>query len=104
MQTLLPQIRYWIRTGFVAANKIVSLQMPEVYAIVRGKIGKPVEFGLNWGMTRLRGGFLFGGPGERQARVGRCEISNPRREGPHRPVWTRPARLCIRSGRLEPRQ
>jgi hypothetical protein len=43
----------------VAANKIVSLQIPEVYAIVRGKIGKTVEFGLNWGITRLRGGFLL---------------------------------------------
>ncbi len=59
MQKLLPQIRYWIRTGFVAANKIVSLQMPQVYAIVRGKIGKTVEFGLNWGIARLRGGYLL---------------------------------------------
>lgn len=59
MQTLLPQIRYWIRTGWVAANKIVSLQIPEVYAIVRGKVGKAVEFGLNWGIRRLRGGFLL---------------------------------------------
>ena len=48
MQTLLPQIRYWIRTGWVAANNIVNLQIPELYAIVRGKIGKEVEFGLNW--------------------------------------------------------
>lgn len=59
MRGLLPQIRYWIRTGWVAANKIVSLQMPEVYAIVRGKVGRPVEFGINWGITRLRGGFLL---------------------------------------------
>jgi hypothetical protein len=49
MQTLLPQIRYWLRTGFVAKNKIVSLYIPEIYAILRGKIGKPIEFGLNWG-------------------------------------------------------
>jgi len=59
MQTLLPQIRYWIKTGWVAANKIVNLQIPEIYAIVRGKVGKNVEFGLQWGMTRLRGGFLL---------------------------------------------
>jgi len=59
METLLPQIRYWIRTGWVAANKIVNLQIPELYAIVRGKIGKEVEFGLNWGIRRLRGGFLL---------------------------------------------
>lgn len=59
MQTLLPQIRYWIRTGFVAKNKLVSLHIPEIYAIVRGKVGKAVEFGLNWGIERLRGGFLL---------------------------------------------
>jgi hypothetical protein len=26
---------------------------------VRGKVAKPVEFGLSWGITRLRGGFLL---------------------------------------------
>jgi hypothetical protein len=59
MQTLLPQIRYWLRTGFVAKNKIVSLYIPQIYAILRGKVGKPIEFGLNWGIERLRGGFLL---------------------------------------------
>ena len=58
MSTLLPQIRYWIRTGFVASGKIISLHIPQLYAIVRGKVGKSVEFGLNWGITRLRGGYL----------------------------------------------
>lgn len=48
MRALLPQIRYWIRTGFVAKNKIVSLYIPQIYAILRGKVGKPIEFGLNW--------------------------------------------------------
>lgn len=59
MTTLLPQIRHWVRTGFVAPNKIISLQVPELYAIVRNKVGKAVEFGLSWGLTRLRGGFLL---------------------------------------------
>ena len=59
MEKLIPQIRYWLRTGFVAKDKIVSLHMPELYSIVRGKIGKTVEFGLNWGFTRLKGGFLL---------------------------------------------
>lgn len=59
MTTLLPQIRYWIRTGFVAANKIVSVHIPELYSVVRGKVGKAVEFGLQWGIARLRGGFLL---------------------------------------------
>jgi hypothetical protein len=56
---LVPQIRYWLRTGFVAVGKIISLQIPELYSIVRGKVGKTVEFGLTWGITRLRGGFLL---------------------------------------------
>ncbi len=59
MGKLLPQIRYWLKSGFVAADKIISLQIPELYSIVRGKVGKPVEFGLTWGITRLRGGFLL---------------------------------------------
>ena len=59
MNKLLPQIRYWLRTGWVAPDKIVSLHIPELYSIVRGKVGKAVEFGLTWGFTRLRGGFLL---------------------------------------------
>ncbi len=59
MGKLLPQIRYWIRTGFVASAKIVSLFIPQLYSIVRGKVGKPVEFGLSWGITRLAGGYLL---------------------------------------------
>jgi molybdopterin converting factor small subunit len=59
MSRLLPQIRYWIRTGFVASGKIISLHIPQLYSIVRGKVGKSVEFGLNWGITRLRGGYLL---------------------------------------------
>ena len=59
MSRLIPQIRYWLRTGQVAVDKIVSLHIPQLYSVVRGKVGKAVEFGLNWGITRLRGGFLL---------------------------------------------
>lgn len=59
MGKLVPQIRYWLKTGYVAANKIINLKIPELYSIVRGKVGKPVEFGLSWGITRLRGGYLL---------------------------------------------
>jgi transposase, IS5 family len=59
MNKLLPQIRYWIQTGRVATDKIINLHIPELYSIVRGKVGKPVEFGLNWGIMRLRGGFVL---------------------------------------------
>ena len=60
METLLPQIRHFIDTGFVAAGKIIHLQMPELYSIVRGKAGKKVEFGLKWGINRVGGGFVAG--------------------------------------------
>jgi len=59
MRRLVPQIRYWLRTGWVAKDKIVSLHIPELYSIVRNKVGKAVEFGLSWGIARLRGGFLL---------------------------------------------
>ena len=59
MKALLPQIAYWVKTGFVAMGKIISVHLPELYSVVRGKVGKPVEFGINWGMTRVRGGCLM---------------------------------------------
>jgi hypothetical protein len=59
MSKLLPQIRYWIRTGYVASGKIISLHIPQLYSIVRGKVGKSVEFGLSWGIRRLAGGYLL---------------------------------------------
>ena len=59
MSKLLPQIRYWLRSGSVASGKSISLHIPELYSIVRGKVGKTVEFGLSWGIARLRGGYLL---------------------------------------------
>jgi IS5 family transposase len=62
MDTLLPQILFFLETGFVASKKIIHLQMSELYAIVRGKAGKSVEFGLKWGINRVDGfviGFLM---------------------------------------------
>ena len=59
MSRLLPQIRYWLRTGKVATGKIINIHIPELYSIVRGKAGKAVEFGLKWGFARLRGGFVL---------------------------------------------
>lgn len=60
MDRLLPQIFHFIKTGFVANKKIIHLQMADLYAIVRGKAGKKVEFGLKWGISRVGGGFLQG--------------------------------------------
>jgi molybdopterin converting factor small subunit len=59
MSKLLPQIRYWLRTGSVASGKIISLHIPQLYSIVRGKVGKAVEFGQSWGIRRLAGGYLL---------------------------------------------
>jgi IS5 family transposase len=64
MARLLPQIRYFFNTGFVAAKKLISLEMPDVYSIVRGKAGKSVEFGIKWGINQVDGfvdGFLMEG-------------------------------------------
>lgn len=62
MGALVPQIQYWLKKGKVAAGKIINLKLPEVYAIVRGKAGKKVEFGLKWGIVRLKNGFVLGVP------------------------------------------
>jgi len=59
MDKLIPQIRHWLRSGLVASGKIINLHIPQVYSIVRGKVGKTVEFSLSWGITRLRGGFVL---------------------------------------------
>jgi hypothetical protein len=59
MAKLAPQIRHWLRTGFVASGKVINLHIPQLYSVVRGKVGKAVEFGLSWGITRLRGGFVL---------------------------------------------
>lgn len=60
MTSLLPQIFHFFKTGFVAPKKIIHLQISELYAIVRGKAGKKVEFGLKWGISRIGSGFVQG--------------------------------------------
>jgi hypothetical protein len=60
MGKLLPQIAYFQKTGFVARHKIIHLTMPDLYAVVRGKVGKAVEFGLKWGISRIGCGFVQG--------------------------------------------
>lgn len=60
MHKLVPQIQYWLNTGWVAKKKLVNLLLEHVCSIPRGKVGKDVEFGLKWGLTRFGGGFLLG--------------------------------------------
>lgn len=56
---LMEQIGYWLRTGKVAKDKIVSLWKHIPKAIPKGKIGKPVEFGRKWIVNCYRGGYCL---------------------------------------------
>ena len=58
MADLMPQINYFLTTGKVASNKIISLFLENVRSIVRGKVGKNVEFGIKWGINQIRGGYI----------------------------------------------
>jgi hypothetical protein len=53
---LIPQIKYWMKTGRVARKKIIHAGITEARAIVKGK----VKFGMKWLINRLPGGYLFG--------------------------------------------
>ena len=97
MSKLLPQIRYWIRTGYVASGKIISLHIPQLYSIVRGKVGKSVEFGLTWGITRLARWVPAGHVGQGSPRVGGHEVRGASGQGPHRALWQSAAGICLRS-------
>lgn len=58
MCQMIPQIEYWLRTGKVSKEKIISLFNIYFRSIKRGKIGKHVEFGLKWGVNQIRGGYV----------------------------------------------
>jgi hypothetical protein len=57
---LIPQIVHWITTGVVAKGKIVHAGLTQARALVRHKVGKEVEFGLPYLLSRLGGGYVFG--------------------------------------------
>jgi hypothetical protein len=57
--TLLDQILYWLKTGKVAKDKIISLWKTAPRAISKGKIGKSVEFGRKWIVNCYRGGYIL---------------------------------------------
>jgi hypothetical protein len=58
MMQLIGQIDYWIKTGWVTPEKIISLFQIDLRSIPRGKVGKTVEFGLKWGINQIRGGYV----------------------------------------------
>jgi hypothetical protein len=57
---LIPQIVQWITTGGVAKGKILHAGVTQARALVRHKVGKEVEFGLPYLLSRLGGGYIFG--------------------------------------------
>lgn len=57
---LLPQIKSWMKTGKVAAGKILHAGLPMARSIVRNKPGKKVEFGIQYLIAAVGGGYLLG--------------------------------------------
>ena len=60
IKPLMGQIVQWLTTGVVAKGKILHVGIPQARAIVRNKVGKKVEFGLPYLLSRLGGGYIFG--------------------------------------------
>ena len=56
---LMEQIGFWLRSGKVAPDKIISLWKHIPKAIPKGKIGKPVEFGRKWLVNAYHGGYVL---------------------------------------------
>lgn len=61
-QKILDQSIIWIKTGKHPANKLLSLWELSARSIQKGKVGKSVEFGRRWIITRLLGGYIIGAP------------------------------------------
>ena len=59
-QVLIPQIGQWLATGVVASGKILHAGITTARAIVQNTVGKKGEFGLQWLLTRIEGGYVFG--------------------------------------------
>ena len=57
---LMPQIKGWMETGVVAAEKLLHAGITQARAIVKNKTGKKTEFGLKWLINRIGGGYVFG--------------------------------------------
>ena len=58
-QRLIPQIIHWIKTQTVAKGKILHGGIQQARAIVRNKAGKKVEFGFQYLINVLSGGYIF---------------------------------------------
>jgi len=56
---LMEQIEYWLKTGYVARDKIISLWKMIPQAVSKGKIGKEVEFGRKWIVNQYKNGYVL---------------------------------------------
>lgn len=59
MPLLLKHIRQWLRTGEVAAGKVLSLHKSMPRYLCKGKLGKEAEIGRKWVINQLTNGFLM---------------------------------------------
>lgn len=114
-QTLVPelfdQIEYWLCSGKVAKDKIVSLWKVIPKAISKNKIGRPVEFGRKWIVNCYRGGYmLIMAPSNPKIADPNCVIEslslhkrvfeeNPKSYGTDRGMYsTQNLELCLSAG------
>lgn len=58
--SMIEQIRQWMKTGYHPQGKLISLWNQLARAITRNKLSKKVEFGVRWFITRLENGYLIG--------------------------------------------
>ena len=58
-EKLIPQISHWIKTGKVAAGKIIHAGITDAKAIVRNKTGQKVEFGLKYLINLIGSGYIL---------------------------------------------
>jgi len=59
-RVLIPQIMQWLTTTVVAKGKILHAGIPQARSMGRNKVGKQVELGLPYLLSRLGGGYGFG--------------------------------------------
>jgi hypothetical protein len=108
---LMEQIEFWLSTGRVAKDKIVSLWKMVPKAISKDKIGRPVEFGRKWIVNCYRGGYmLVMAPTDPKISDQHCVIESlslhntvfnkmPRTFGTDRGMWsTENLELCLSAG------
>jgi hypothetical protein len=104
---LIPQIKYWMKMGKVATEKILHAGITAARAIVKGK-GR-VKFGMKWLIHRLKGGYLFGRRVEARAdenQMPQQSLKDYRevfgeKETPQMSVYDRGASLAVAAPKLQ---